>query len=472
MLIIIDLTVITLALILAWIIRFETTFFGNSGYSGWGFIIYMMPLFVILPIYLILYYIFDLYQAQRTRSIKSEVLNLIKANFVGVLVLISFLFIFELTEYSRYVLATFITLSLILSITERLTIRLSLRLMRSRGYNIKHILILGAGPLGKKFAQRIKKHPYVGYHIIGFLDDNVPKNDKIVDSHVIGKIEDLEDLILKNPLDNVIITLSAHKYNILNIVDICEKHGVKSKIIPDFSLHPPNDHYKDLINNIALTLPSKPYYDKIDDIPILDVRYVPLDNNFKKNAKRIFDVILAALALLFLSPLIIFTAIIIKITSPGPIIFKQERVGYNRQTFMMYKFRSMKVQYEENKEIQWTKINDPRITTFGSIIRKTSIDEFPQFFNILKGDMSLIGPRPERPIFVEKFREEIPQYMIKHYVRPGMSGWAQVNGLRGNTSIKKRIEYDIYYVENWTFILDLKIFILTIIKGFIHKNAY
>ena len=467
MLIIIDLTIITIALIFAWFIRFETTFFGNLGQSGWGFIIYMMPLIIILPIYLFLYYTFGLYHAQRTRSSKSEVINLIKANFVGLLVLLSLLFIFELTDYSRYVLATFITLSLILSITERLTIRKSLRLMRSKGYNIKHILVIGAGPLGKKFAQRIKENPYLGYNIIGFLDDHIEKKHKIMDSQVIGKIKDLEDLILTNTIDDVFITLSSQG-NILDIIDTCEKHGVKAKIIPDFAIN-----YNNLINKIDNIYPSQPYLDKVDDIPIVDVRYVPLDNVFKKSIKRMFDIILATLAIILISPLMIITAIIVKISSPGPIIFKQERVGYNRQNFIMYKFRSMKHQEDEGEEeIQWTNKNDPRRTKVGSFIRKTSIDEFPQFFNILKGDMSLIGPRPERPIFVDKFREEIPQYMIKHYVRPGMSGWAQVNGWRGNTSIKKRIEYDIYYVENWTLYLDIKIFFMTFINGFTNKNAY
>jgi Undecaprenyl-phosphate glucose phosphotransferase len=340
------------------------------------------------------------------------------------------------------------------------------------GYNIKHILIIGAGPLGKKFAKRIEENPYVGYKIIGFLDDQIEINQKIADSKVIGKINDLEDLILKNPIDNIFIALSAQQHNILDIIDTCEKHGVKAKIIPDFSTYFPSKNYEDLINNIALILPSQPYLNMIDDIPIVDVRYVPLDNTFKKTQKRIFDFTLATLAIIFLSPIMIFTAIMVKITSPGPIIFKQERLGYNKQKFMMYKFRSMKVLDKEIEDTQWTNKNDPRRTKFGSFIRKTSIDEFPQFFNVFKGEMSLIGPRPERPIFVEKFRKEIPQYMIKHYVRPGMSGWAQVNGWRGNTSIKKRVEYDIYYVENWTMYLDIKIFIMTFINGFTNKNAY
>jgi len=468
---VIDLTIITLALTLAWIIRFETTLFG-IGHGNWGFIHYMEPLIIILPLYLILYYSFGLYQPQRTRSIKSEVTNIIKANSVGLLVLISILFILHLTDYSRYMLALFITFSITFAITERLTIKQSLRLMRTMGYNIKHILIIGAGPLGKKFAKRIEENPYVGYKIIGFLDDQIEINQKIADSKVIGKINDLEDLILKNPIDNIFIALSAQQHNILDIIDTCEKHGVKAKIIPDFSTYFPSKNYEDLINNIALILPSQPYLNMIDDIPIVDVRYVPLDNTFKKTQKRIFDFTLATLAIIFLSPIMIFTAIMVKITSPGPIIFKQERLGYNKQKFMMYKFRSMKVLDKEIEDTQLTNKNDPRRTKFGSFIRKTSIDEFPQFFNVFKGEMSLIGPRPERPIFVEKFRKEIPQYMIKHYVRPGMSGWAQVNGWRGNTSIKKRVEYDIYYVENWTMYLDIKIFIMTFINGFTNKNAY
>jgi len=210
----------------------------------------------------------------------------------------------------------------------------------------------------------------------------------------------------------------------------------------------------------------------LDDIPIIDVRYVPLDNTYKKFLKRIFDCIAASLAIIILSPIIIFTAIMVKLTSPGPIIYKQERVGLNRERFQIYKFRSMRIHDEDKVVPHWTTEDDPRKTRFGSFIRRTSIDEFPQFFNVLKGDMSLIGPRPERPIFVEMFREQIPKYMIKHYVRPGMTGWAQVNGWRGNTSIEKRIEHDIYYVENWSMLLDIKIFFMTFIKGFVNKNAY
>ena len=168
----------------------------------------------------------------------------------------------------------------------------------------------------------------------------------------------------------------------------------------------------------------------------------------------------------------LFTALAIKVTSPGPLIFNQERVGLQNKPFAMYKFRSMVVQEAEKEKSRWTTKNDPRVTTVGKFIRKTSIDELPQLFNVLKGDMSLVGPRPERPLFVEKFREEIPRYMVKHQVRPGLTGWAQVNGLRGDTSIRKRIEYDLYYIENWTIGFDFKILFLTFFKGFVNKNAY
>jgi exopolysaccharide biosynthesis polyprenyl glycosylphosphotransferase len=195
---------------------------------------------------------------------------------------------------------------------------------------------------------------------------------------------------------------------------------------------------------------------------------VPLDNNLNRLIKRISDIIVVTIGIIIISPLLLVTAILVKLNSPGPVIFKQKRVGNNRKEFYIYKFRSMKVQEEE--DYHWTKENDPRNTKIGSFIRKTNIDELPQFFNILKGDMSLIGPRPERPYFVDKFRDEIPKYMIKHHVRPGMTGYAQIYGYRGNTSIKKRIEYDIYYVENWNFFLDVKIFFMTFRNFF--KNAY
>lgn len=205
---------------------------------------------------------------------------------------------------------------------------------------------------------------------------------------------------------------------------------------------------------------------------MINIRHVPLNNALNKFVKRAVDIFGAIVAIILFSPVMLVVSVLIKLTAPGPLIFKQERIGLQNKPFYMYKFRSMIVQKESEEKKGWTTKDDPRVTPVGKFIRKTSIDELPQLFNVLKGDMSLVGPRPERPLFVEKFKEEIPRYMIKHQVRPGLTGWAQVNGYRGDTSIRKRIECDLYYIENWTLGLDFKIILLTFLKGFINKNAY
>lgn len=454
-LVVIDMIVIAFSLIFSWFIRFQSNLLIHD--TNLGFAYYMLSLLFILPLYLLLYSIFGLYQPQRTKSIRSLPVNIIKANAIGLLVLVTSLFILGQVDYSRYMLAMFAVFSTIFSTIERVIFRQALRFIRSKGFNIKYILMIGAGVLGEQVAAKLNQREYLGYNIIGFLDDNIERGHKIADSKVIGAIDDLCDVILTNQVDKVIITISPRHSTLLeSIIDMCERYGVKAEIVPDYYRY----------------FPAKHYIDMIDDIPIIDVRYVPLDSSFKKVIKRISDLIFALAGIIILSPVLILTAIIIKLSSPGPVIFKQERIGLNRKKFIMYKFRSMEIQDDEDEMHQWTVKDDPRTTTFGSFIRKTSIDELPQLFNILKGDMSLIGPRPERPYFVEKFREEVPEYMIKHHVRPGMSGWAQVHGWRGNTSIKKRIEFDIYYVENWTLILDVKIFFMTLIKGLVNKNAY
>ena len=239
-------------------------------------------------------------------------------------------------------------------------------------------------------------------------------------------------------------------------MDLCEKSGVHTKFIPD---------YNSLI-------PGKPYMEDLMGLPVINIRYVPLSNTLSALAKRCVDIAGSFFGLILISPLLLVVALLVKATSKGPVIFKQERVGLHNKTFMMYKFRTMRQQQPGEEKKGWTVKGDPRITRVGAFLRRTSLDELPQLFNVLLGDMSLVGPRPERPQFVEKFREEIPRYMIKHQVRPGMTGWAQINGYRGDTSIRKRIEYDIYYIENWSMAFDIKILFLTFFKGFINENAY
>ena len=261
----------------------------------------------------------------------------------------------------------------------------------------------------------------------------------------------------QNEFDEIVITLSIDEYSKLEgLVAICEKSGVHTKFAPDY-------------NNI---IPTKPYTEDLDGIPVIHVRHVPLSSSYNIVLKRAVDIFGATVALILFAIPILITAIIVKTTSPGPLIFKQKRIGLHNREFDMYKFRSMKVQEASEEKKAWTTKDDPRVTPIGKFMRKTNIDELPQIFNVLKGDMSLVGPRPERPFFVNKFKEEIPRYMIKHQVRPGMTGWAQVNGFRGDTSITGRIECDLYYVENWTLALDFKILFLTFFGRKVNKNAY
>ncbi len=215
-------------------------------------------------------------------------------------------------------------------------------------------------------------------------------------------------------------------------------------------------------------MPPHPQFDSLNGLPLINLRRIPLDNLGNAFVKRAMDIAGSLVLIVLSSPVMLLAAVGVKLSSPGPIIFRQKRVGLNKKPFYMYKFRSMRV--NAASDTGWSTNSDPRKTRFGSFIRKFSIDELPQFFNVLKGDMSLVGPRPELPHFVDQFKEEIPLYMVKHQVRPGITGWAQVNGLRGDTSIKERIEHDVYYIENWSILLDIKILFLTLFKGFVNQE--
>lgn len=338
-----------------------------------------------------------------------------------------------------------------------MTIRLFLRSLRTYGYNQKHVLLIGYSRAAEGFIDRVSVNPEWGYHIHGILDDRQVPGFEYRGIRVLGHIDHLETFLASNTLDEIEITLSIKEYSDLEqIVTTCEKSGVHTKFIPDY-------------NNM---IPTIPYMEDLQGLPVIHIRHVPLTGVFNATIKRAVDIVGALFGLIVFLPIMLVTALLIKITSPGPVFFSQERIGRHNHPFKMYKFRSMEVQDPRKEQKQWTTPHDPRVTAVGRFIRKTSIDETPQFFNILVGDMSLVGPRPERPLFVEKFKEEIPRYMIKHQVRPGLTGWAQVNGYRGDTSITKRIEHDLYYIENWSIGFDFKIMFLTVFKGLINKNAY
>ena len=449
-----DLMIIPLSFLIAYYIRFYQM---DDGIHALTFLQNLRPILLSIPLYLIFYNLFDIYSTRRTKPLHVEVSAIIKTNVLsGILIMVG-LFIFKIVYYSRKSLGLFFVINTILTICTRLVIRIILKKYRRKGYNLKHCLVIGATDSSAHFIDKVKKNKHWGYNIVGIIT-SAPNHYKKFKGHpIIGSTVELEKILLEKAIDIVIIGGSGSDLaEFGHILQVCEKSGVKTQIIPYYHKY----------------IPAKPYMDDLDGLPVIDVRHVPLDNVFKNFFKRSFDIIFALAAITFTSPVLLFAALMTKLSSPGPIIYKQERVGLNRKNFNMYKFRSMRVQTTEEEKDKWTTQHDPRKTKWGAFMRRTSIDELPQFFNVLKGDMSVVGPRPERPYFVEQFKETIPRYMIKHQVRPGITGWAQVNGYRGDTSIKKRIEHDLYYIENWTFSFDLKIIILTIFKGFINKNAY
>lgn len=450
----IDAVVINISFLLAWYIRIHSGFMELEG-GSLTFKEFLIPVLIMLPIYIVLYNFKKLYSTERTVFLSKEIINIFIANLFGIVIFSGLLFINKTIDYSRALLIIFFIICTIFISLERVIIRISMRIARKKGLNIRYTVFVGYSESTEKFNKLINENRHWGYKVLGVFEDYKVDSENF---NYLGNIAELDNYLAENrDIDEIIITLEMKDYDKLKtIISICEKLGIRTQIIPSY--------YK--------YFPAKPYVEEIGGLPLINIRYTPLDNILNKAIKRGIDIVGSLLAIIIFSPVMLIIAILIKLTSKGPIIFKQERIGLNRKPFIMYKFRSMRQQDPEEEKKDWTVKNDPRKTKIGAFIRKTSIDELPQFFNVLKGDMSLIGPRPERPFYVEKFKDEIPKYMVKHQVRPGITGWAQVNGWRGDTSIKKRIECDIYYIENWSLTLDIKIVILTFFKGFINNNAY
>lgn len=452
-----DFIFIQLVFLFSWWLKFK---------SGWidfenplPFKEYAMWSMVYGAVAIFLSYALNFYTSKRRKKFSYELFKIIQIYSISLLILLSFLYVFRELDISRSFLLLYLVTNILVISFYRYILKTSLRQLRQKGFNKQFVLILGAGSLGKRFYGNLQMYPELGYEVIGFLDDYQDTHESGFENYkpILGKVDELESILEKHLVDEVIIALplTAHsKYR--QLISICEKAGVKTLIIPDYYDY----------------LPAKPYFDNFAGMPLINVRDIPLDELRNRFIKRAFDILFSLAAIILTGPLMIIIAIGIKLTSPGPVIFKQERVGLNRRTFMMYKFRSMKVQTEESSDTMWTTANDPRKTKFGAFLRRTSLDELPQFFNVLFGHMSVVGPRPERPYFVEQFKEEIPKYMVKHHIRPGITGWAQSNGLRGDTSIEERIRHDIFYIENWSFLFDIRIIFRTIVNGFINKNAY
>ncbi len=454
----VDALVVAVAYLFAWYIKFCTIFADTEpGAGALDAGIYFGYLYFVVPEYLILYYFFNMYAPKRATRRKYELEGIIKANAAGIAVFIVFLYMVKQEHFSRFMMGAFFLLNVTFTAIFRTVIRNLLLYFRKKGYNLKYILLIGYSRAAEEYITRINANPQWGYVVRGILDDRVPSGTIYKGVKVVGRIENIRYILPENKLDEIAITLALKDYDHLEyIVDLCEKSGVHTKFIPDY-------------NSLV---PSHPYTEDLMGLPVINIRYVPLTNTLNWASKRAVDIAGAFLGILISSPVMLLAALAVRLTSRGPVIFKQERVGLHNKTFKMYKFRTMEVQKPTSEQKAWTVKGDPRVTKVGKFLRCTSLDELPQLFNILMGEMSLVGPRPERPLFVEKFKEEIPRYMIKHQVRPGLTGWAQVNGYRGDTSIRKRIEYDLFYIENWTMSMDFKIMFLTLFKGFVNKNAY
>jgi len=323
------------------------------------------------------------------------------------------------------------------------------------GYKQKKALIIGGGHAAEKVMKQILSVPELGYRLYGIIADNY--HESLPVGYYLGDFSRFYDTVRSHLIDEVIIALPlSDEKIIISMVERCESEGVRVRIVPDF--------FRIIRNRTTL--------ERIGDIPLLSIRTEPLSLLRNRIVKRSFDILFSILALALTSPLLFLVSALIKITSHGPIIFKQRRVGNNNKEFNIYKFRSMVVQERMDTDTRWTTEDDPRVTKIGKFIRKTSIDELPQFWNVLMGNMSVVGPRPERDHFIEEFKKHIKDYKVRHLVQSGITGWAQVNGWRGDTSIKERVEHDIYYLENWSLLFDIQIIFKTIFGTKTQRNAY
>lgn len=442
-----DGVLVALSVVLAYVVRF-VIFEGSSTHIGLSF--YLRLAVLITPVFLLLYALFGLYESFRAKPFSRELELLLQANVIGFALLLAAQFILRNVDLSRGLLAAFFLLCSLLVACKRWFLRRMLHHFRGLGYNQKHVLIVGSHRTALQYYNAITRDPTLGLTPAGQIAEHGPRLGKL---RRLGGFDQLERVLEKGGIDEVVAALNMEESDhIAQIIQECEKSGVKFSLIPFYAEY----------------ISAHPYVDVVGGLPLMNIRRIPLDNIVNAALKRAMDICGALVLIVLSSPFMLFAAVGIKLTSPGPIIFKQERVGRNKKPFIMYKFRSMHVNAQQ--DTGWSRDRDPRKTKFGALIRKCSIDELPQFFNVLKGDMSLVGPRPELPHFVEQFKETIPLYMVKHQVRPGITGWAQVNGYRGDTSIEERIRHDLFYIENWSLILDIKILFLTVFKGLINTE--
>jgi Undecaprenyl-phosphate glucose phosphotransferase len=456
-----------LAFVLAYVIRFETGLLPVwRGYPPFERYVRILPLVSGLVIFA--FYLQGLYRLRRGRSRVDDFF----AVFVGSIVAVVFGMWSTLylqayyvsdalkqvgaLQVSQIVWAMFLVLNVGLTFASRELVRQALERRWRAGIGLKRVLIAGAGELGRLVADRILEHRDLGLHIIGFLDDRAGGDHLGYRGlPLVGTLSEAGEIAVREKVDQLYVALPLDEHHkVVQVVEGASREGVDIKVVPD------------LLQFIAL----RARLEELDGVPIININDVPLQG-LNSAIKRTVDIVLSAVALVILAVPLAFVALLVKLTSPGPVFYHQVRMGLDGRAFTVFKFRSMFQDAERETGPIWAEDDDPRCTPLGRILRRFDIDELPQIWNVFKGDMSLVGPRPERPYFVEQFKQQYPQYMLRHKVRAGITGWAQVNGWRGNTSLAKRIEYDLYYIGNWSLRLDLKIMWLTLVKG-LFKHAY
>jgi Undecaprenyl-phosphate glucose phosphotransferase len=456
------------AFVVAYLIRFESGVIAvTKGYPPFGQYVNVLPFIgLLVPL---AFQVQGIYRLRRGRSRVDDFFAVFVGSILAVVLGIVSTLYFQAYyvpdaqkdrgayEVSQVVWALFLVVNVALTYASRELVRQALERRWRRGVGLKRVLVAGAGDLGRAVADKIIEHRDLGYKIVGFIDD------RAAGDHIgyrglplLGTLDEAPEIIQRERVDQLYVALPLEEHvKMLALVENANREVVDIRVVPD------------LLQVIAL----RARLEDLDGIPIINIHDVPL-RGFNSVLKRGLDAAISALALLVLALPMVIIALLIRATSPGPSFYRQERMGLDGKSFFVHKFRSMYSDAERETGPIWASDDDPRCTPVGRWLRRFSLDELPQLWNVLKGDMSLVGPRPERPFFVAQFKHRIPQYMLRHKVKAGLTGWAQVNGWRGNTSLEKRIEYDLYYIENWSVGLDFKILWLTVLKGFFHRHAY
>ncbi|HEM46334.1 MAG TPA: undecaprenyl-phosphate glucose phosphotransferase [Alphaproteobacteria bacterium] len=447
-----DLALIAAAWMGAYALRFGAGFPAPLGVPSFRH--YALALLAILPVGWVLLRRQGLYEPKRLASLLAEAGDIVKATATGVVILLAASFFVRSYSFSRGVVVIFSLAAPTLLVALRVGLRTSLRVLRKRGYNRRFVLVVGGGRLAEEVVARIHDHPHAGLHVRGVLAEG-PRGRRIAGVPVIGGYADLRSAFEIGRIDQVIIALSRDEAPLLDkILGELEDSTASVKLAPDL-LH-------------ILTLRSS--VEELDGLPIISLRDTPL-LGWASVQKRVFDLVGSALGLLLALPVLAVLAGLVALTTGRPVLYRQRRVGLDGREFDMLKLRTMRTDAEE-EGAGWSRPDDPRRTRVGALLRRFSLDELPQLWNVLRGEMSLVGPRPERPVFISEFRREIPGYMLRHKVKSGMTGWAQVHGWRGDTSMRERIEHDIYYIQNWSLGLDLEILLMTLWSVLRGRNAY